>query len=98
MDNLFEFELAKGANILVNELALIQKNERVIITADTLCDSGVINAVAGAAHTAGAKVAVMWRSERQLEQVMFGWNLDIIGFYIQLLKKLRWREILNYVI
>ena len=53
MDNLFEFELAKGANILVNELALIQKNERVIITADTLCDSGVINAVAGAAHTAG---------------------------------------------
>ena len=60
MDNLFEFELAKGANILVNELALIQKNERVIITADTLCDSGVINAVAGAAHTAGAKVAVMW--------------------------------------
>ena len=90
MDNLFEFELAKGANILVNELALIQKNERVIITAGIRSREAL--------EKTQIRIFPIRRSERQLEQVMFGWNLDIIGFYIQLLKKLRWREILNYVI
>lgn len=60
MADLYEFELSKGAHILVNELARVTKDDTVIITADTMCDSGVINAVAGAVHTVGAKFSVMW--------------------------------------
>lgn len=60
MADLYEFELSKGADILVNEMALIKPGEKVIITADTMCDSGVINAVAGAVHAAGGKFMVAW--------------------------------------
>ncbi len=60
MAGLYEFELTKGADILVNEMALITKEDKVIITADTLCDPDVVNAIAGAVHAAGAKFITVW--------------------------------------
>ncbi len=60
MSRLYEFELSKGAKNVVYDLAKIQPEERVVVTADTLCDDAVINAVTGAVHAAGAKVIVIW--------------------------------------
>lgn len=60
MVKLFEFELTKSANTIVNELALVKKGETVVITADTMSDEKIVNAVAGAVFAAGAKPMVIW--------------------------------------
>ena len=60
MAGLYEFELSKGARILVEEMALVTKEDKVIITADTLCDPDVVNAIAGAVHAVGAKFMTVW--------------------------------------
>ncbi len=60
MSGILEFELSKGAHILVIELALVTKDDIVAITADTMCEAEVVNAIAGAVHAVGAKFMVMW--------------------------------------
>ena len=60
MSGIFEFEISKGASILVNELALVTKDDIVTITADTMCEAEVVNAIAGAVHAVGAKFMVIW--------------------------------------
>jgi leucyl aminopeptidase (aminopeptidase T) len=60
MPKLFEFELIRSANIVINELALVKKGETVIITADSMSDERIVNVVAGAAFDAGAKLMVIW--------------------------------------
>jgi 2,5-dihydroxypyridine 5,6-dioxygenase len=57
---LYEFELGKAANILVNELFKLKEGETMVITADTESDARVVNATARAAFAAGAKPMVIW--------------------------------------
>lgn len=59
MSNLYEFELVKAAKILACDLFNLKEGETIIITADTQSDLRVVNAVAAAAHTAGAKPMVI---------------------------------------
>jgi leucyl aminopeptidase (aminopeptidase T) len=55
MTEYFEYELTKAASILINDMFRLKKGETLVITADTQTDMRVVNAVAAAAHTAGAK-------------------------------------------
>ncbi|HDI02455.1 MAG TPA: aminopeptidase, partial [Ignisphaera sp.] len=50
-----DFELAKAAHKLVKDILKISRNEEVVITADTLSDFNVVNAVARAVKIAGGK-------------------------------------------
>ncbi|SHJ24322.1 Leucyl aminopeptidase (aminopeptidase T) [Dethiosulfatibacter aminovorans DSM 17477] len=59
MENIFQYELNKAAHILVTELALVKPGETVAITADTMSSDTIIDAVAGAVFTAGAKPMVV---------------------------------------
>ncbi len=54
MSKLFEYELHKAASILVQDMFRLQPGETFVITADTGSDQRVVQAVASAAHTAGA--------------------------------------------
>ncbi len=54
MTQILEYELARAAHILVNDQLHLQKGETVMLTADTQTDPRLLDAVAGAAHTAGA--------------------------------------------
>ncbi len=54
-----KFELAKAAICLTTESLNIKENETVIITADTQTDLHVVEAVAGAVYSAGAKPMVI---------------------------------------
>ena len=54
MSKLFEYELHKAAAILVRDMFRLQPGETFVITADTGSDQRVVQAVASAAHTAGA--------------------------------------------
>jgi len=58
--SLYEFELGKAAHVLINEMCQVKKGETVILTADTESDPRVVNAVAQAVFTVGAKPLVMW--------------------------------------
>ena len=55
-----DYELAKSASIIINELALAKAGETVVITADTMSDETIVDAVAAAAFAAGAKPMVVW--------------------------------------
>lgn len=51
---MFKFELQKAADELINHIFAVKKGETVIITADSLSNENVINAVASSAHAVGA--------------------------------------------
>lgn len=55
-----EFELAKAARVLVEELMGLKAGETFVITADTLSNERIVNATAAAAHAIGAKPMVIW--------------------------------------
>ena len=59
MKNL-ELELIQAASVIVNDLCKVQPGETVSITADTITDETVVNAIAGQVITAGGKPLVMW--------------------------------------
>lgn len=59
MTAFYEYELTKAASILVNEMFCLKPGETFVITADTQTDMRVVDAVASAAHTAGAKPMVV---------------------------------------
>jgi hypothetical protein len=59
MEKIYQYELTKAAHILVNELALVKAGETVAITADTMSSDSIIDSVAGAVFTAGAKPMVI---------------------------------------
>jgi leucyl aminopeptidase (aminopeptidase T) len=54
MSQSFDYELARAAHILVNEMFRLKPGETFVITADTQSDMRVVDAVAAAAHTVGA--------------------------------------------
>ena len=62
MVELYEFELAKAAEILVKEVFKLKKGETFLITCDTESEARVANAAAAAAHAVGAKPMVVWIS------------------------------------
>ncbi|WP_312647315.1 aminopeptidase [Aminipila sp.] len=51
---MLEFELQRSADKLINEIFGVKKGETVIITADTMSDMELVNAVAASAYAAGA--------------------------------------------
>lgn len=59
MKNL-ELELTQAAAVVVNDLCKVMPNEIVSITADTVTDESVVNAVAGQVLAAGGKPLIMW--------------------------------------
>lgn len=60
MPGYYEYELGKAATTLVKELFGLKPGETFVITADTESDSQVVNAVARAAFSIGAKPMVIW--------------------------------------
>ena len=62
MPKLYEYELAKAADVLVRELFKLKEDEIFVITADTESDERVVEATAAAAFTAGAKPMVIWNA------------------------------------
>lgn len=62
MSYMYEFELGKASDVLVNELLKLKEGETFVITADTLSDKRVVDATARAAFAAGAKPMVIWTS------------------------------------
>lgn len=54
MSQSFDYELARAAHTLVNEMFRLKPGETFVITADTQSDMRVVDAVAAAAHTVGA--------------------------------------------
>lgn len=60
MAKLYEYELGKAADILVNDIFKLKEGETFIITADTESDERVVNATARSAFAAGAKPMVIW--------------------------------------
>ena len=60
MPRLRQYEITKAADMVVKSMCKIQPDETVAITADTLCEEDVVEALAGAVHSLGAKVLVMW--------------------------------------
>jgi len=58
-DEYLGFELAKGARKLIEEIALVKKDEVVVITADTSSDLRVVVETAKAAYAAGAVPTVI---------------------------------------
>lgn len=60
MTKLFEFELQKAADRLINEILKVKVGETVLITADTCSDERIVNTTAASAHAAGAKPMVVW--------------------------------------
>lgn len=57
---LYQFELGKAAHVLVNEMFKLKEGEVIVITADTESDPRVVDAMAQAAFTVGAKPMVIW--------------------------------------
>jgi leucyl aminopeptidase (aminopeptidase T) len=55
----FEYELARAARILADDMFALKEGETIIITADTQSDMRVVHATAAAAHTLGAKPMVV---------------------------------------
>jgi len=56
----YQYELGKAASILVRDLFKLKSGETFVITADTECDSHVVDATAAAAFAVGAKPMVIW--------------------------------------
>lgn len=59
MTQIYEYELAKAASILANQMFCLKPGESFVITADTQSDMRVVHATAAAAHAAGAKPMVI---------------------------------------
>ena len=59
MLSIYEFEMQKGADEIVRELFNVQPGETFILTADTLSDMDVVNAVARSIYAAKAKPMVI---------------------------------------
>lgn len=59
MSSTFEYELTKAAYLLAKDMFCLQPGETFIITCDTQTEMRVVQAVAGAAHTVGAKPMVI---------------------------------------
>lgn len=59
-DDYLSFEVARAARKAVEEVMPVQPGENVVITADTISDSRVVNAVAQAAYAMGAHPVVLW--------------------------------------
>lgn len=60
MANYLGFELYQGAYKIIHKLARVQPGETVAITADTLTEEDLVNALAGAVVQAGGKPLVLW--------------------------------------
>lgn len=60
MTKLYEYELGKAADMLVNKMFQLKEGETFVITADTESDERVVNATAQSAFAAGAKPMVIW--------------------------------------
>ncbi len=56
---MYEYELVKAARTLVEDMFQLDKNEVLIITADTESDQKVVEATAACAHAIGAKPMVI---------------------------------------
>lgn len=56
----YAFELAKGAKKLVEDVMLVKPGENVVITADTVSDWRVVQAVAQAVFVMDARPVVLW--------------------------------------
>jgi len=63
----YQYELGKAANILTEELFKLKPGETFVITADTETDPLVVDAVATAAFTIGAKPMVIWTASPLIE-------------------------------
>jgi len=60
MVELYEFELAKAAEVLAKVVFKLKRGETFLITCDTESEARVANAAAAAAHAVGAKPMVVW--------------------------------------
>lgn len=60
MTEYYEYELGTAAHKVASELFKLKRGETLVVTADTESDSRVVNAVAAAAFTVGAKPMVVW--------------------------------------
>jgi leucyl aminopeptidase (aminopeptidase T) len=60
MPGLYEYELGRTAEIICRELFELKRGETLVLTADTESDERVVDAVARAAFTCGAKPLVVW--------------------------------------
>jgi len=63
----YQYELGKAANILIEELFKLKPGETFVITADTETDPLVVDTVATAAFTIGAKPMVIWLASPLIE-------------------------------
>jgi len=59
MDTLYEYELGRASDVLCRELFKLKPGETCVITADTESDWRVVNAIARAAFSCGAKPMVV---------------------------------------
>ncbi len=50
---MLKFELQKAADKLINEIFAVKKGETVVITADTMSDEGLVDAVAASVYSVG---------------------------------------------
>jgi 2,5-dihydroxypyridine 5,6-dioxygenase len=93
MTALYEYELAKAATTLIVEHLGLQKGETIMITADTLSDMRVVDAVAAAAHTAGGKpMAIIVASPLGVGKTADAW-LPVEPLTAALLKADAWVEL-----
>ncbi|MEL7568680.1 MAG: aminopeptidase [Dehalobacterium sp.] len=60
MGFLYEYELGKAADVLVNELFKVREGETFVITADSKSDERVVNATARSIFAAGGKPMIIW--------------------------------------
>lgn len=63
-DEFLFLEIARSARKLVEDVLLVKKGEEVVITADTSCDSRVIQEVAKAAYAVEAIPTIIWYDTR----------------------------------
>ena len=62
MAEMFEFEVAKAASMVVRDLCRIKPGESVLITVDSAMDFKPVEETAKAAEAVGAKVMVAWHT------------------------------------
>lgn len=62
MPKLFQYELQKTTDILINRVFQVKEGETVVITADTGSDEDLVNATASSVVSTGGKPMVIWTS------------------------------------
>ncbi len=92
---LYQYELVKACDILVRELFKLKPGETFIITADTENDPRVVDAVASAAFTIGAKPMVIWSASPLIEGELADSVLPITSLTGALMGADAWLEINN---